>query len=345
MAVRVVNRERPVRSLGGVCLARVYVSALLVLLLIGVTPGHGKEDPGPGLTVSWDVDAARVGDTVILTLAYRLPEGGEPAKDVVVRGLEELTVLEKKVVPGEIQLFLLVDRLDSFTTGPLEVPYLDADGETQILTGQPETLEVLSNLGERPGEAQLKPIRGIIATRSVWSMYRFWAAGLLFFLFVAVAFVWWRRHRRSVNHLNAELLDPPHVRARKALDRLEAGDLYDRGQIKAYYFRLSEVLRQYLGAIRGFAAAEMTTEEIAARIDLDVDRDLLRLLREGDMVKFAGVFPTPARKVEHMRRAVAYVDATAPGDEEIAAGSRDRAKREGHGLRGDDPEKGGQVKP
>ena len=342
---RVLNRETPVGTSRMACLIRVCISALLVLSLIGVTPGHGKEDPGPELAISWDVDAARVGDTVVLTLTYRLPEGGEVPEDVVVRGLEGLTVLQKKVAPGEIQFSLLVDRLESFTTGPLELPYLDADGETRVLTGQPEAVQVLSNLGARPDEAELKGIRGIIPTRPVWPTYLVWIAGLLFLLLATVAVIWWRRHRRSVNHLNAELLDPPHVRARKALDRLGAGDLYDRGRIKAYYFRLSEVLRQYLGAIRGFAAAEMTTEEIAARIDLDVDRELLRLLREGDMVKFADVVPTPARKAEHMRRAFAYIDATTPDDEGVPSGSGGGEEKEGSRMRGDDPEKGRQVKP
>jgi hypothetical protein len=71
-------------------------------------------------------------------------------------------------------------------------------------------------------------------------------------------------------------------------------------------------LRRYLESIRHFPAAEYTTEEISRQIRLEVDRMLLPLLRQADLVKFADTVPTPARKEEDVRSALSYIDKTCP---------------------------------
>lgn len=102
---------------------------------------------------------------------------------------------------------------------------------------------------------------------------------------------WWRRHRskRPIDTIVPEL--PPEVIANKALG--EIGDV--RGlDGKAFYFRLSAILRQYIFGRFGVGAPEMTTEEFLPCIDrLAVDRELARqlkqLCRSMDPVKFGGV--------------------------------------------------------
>ncbi|MDB4264998.1 hypothetical protein N9893_02930, partial [bacterium] len=69
----------------------------------------------------------------------------------------------------------------------------------------------------------------------------------------------------------------------------------------------SEILRRYLEAIRDFPAAEFTTEEIARHIRDDQDRQLIALLQQADLVKFADRVPTPARKEEDIKAALAYI--------------------------------------
>jgi hypothetical protein len=110
-----------------------------------------------------------------------------------------------------------------------------------------------------------------------------------------------------VRDIVAEALESPHLRAQRELDDLESQGLFESGQIKAFYFRFSEILRHYLEGLRGFPAAEFTTEEIASRVDREEDRKLLPLLRQADLVKFADSTPTPARKEEAVKAAQAYI--------------------------------------
>jgi len=80
--------------------------------------------------------------------------------------------------------------------------------------------------------------------------------------------------------------------------------------VKEFYFRFTEILKHYLESIRGFPAAEFTTEEIARSIADEQDRVLIPLLREADLVKFADSIPTQAGKEEDVQVALAYIRET-----------------------------------
>jgi hypothetical protein len=105
---------------------------------------------------------------------------------------------------------------------------------------------------------------------------------------------WWRRHRkkRTIETIVPEL--PPEMVAMQALDAIS--DVRGKDG-KAFYFRLSAILRQYIFGRFAVGAPEMTTEEFLPCIDrLSVERELARqlkqLCRAMDPVKFAGVTPT-----------------------------------------------------
>jgi hypothetical protein len=294
----------------------------------------GADNHGPALSASLNADAAELGDTVVLTLTYRLPEGGYLPENVTISGLEALTVLEKKKEPGRIRIKLLVDRLKKWGTGSLGLPFLTENGEERIVTYEPVSLDVVSVLGDTPESARLKPIRGIMPTRSAWLVYLPWAIGALVVLAVGgPVFLWWYRKRR-IHRVNAELLDPPHVRTRKALDRLDSAGIFEKGQVKAYFFQLSEILRQYLGTIREFPAAELTTEEIALRVTFPEDRQLVALLRQADLVKFANAAPTDEEKAMHLQAAYTYVGATAPREADTHISPAGKGRRDESAGRG-----------
>lgn len=303
-------------------ISKLFVLLIVWLLLFHVRPDvlwsldrkqDEKKDSEPGLSVSLDRESARPGDIVELTLSYRLPEGGHLPEKVEILGLEGLTVLKQEVAPEKIRVKILIDNLDTWKTGPLFLTYLDKEGEKQALTVDAVSIPLLSNLGEKPAEAQLRPIQGIIPTKSFWLKYLPWAAGVLFVLLAMAGFFWWRK-KRSPESVSAEIYDPPHIKAIKEIEQLEAQRLFEKGEVKGFYFRLSEILRQYLEALRGFPAAEFTTEEIASRVDNEQDRILVRLFRGVDLVKFADTVPAAAKKEEEVKTAISYIKETGPSD-------------------------------
>ena len=252
-----------------------------------------------------------MGNAVALTLSYRLPEGATLSADPEIKGLENLTVLERHISRGRITIKLLVDRLDSWQIGPLMLTFQDKEGKTQTLRADPVSLRVLSNLAAKPEQSDLRPIQGIIPTKPLWLRYLPWAAGLLVILLIGMAVFVWHQRRRSRKEFRQQQ-EPPHIRARRALEQLEKDGLFERGHVKEFYFRFSEIMRRYLEYLRGFPAAEFTTEEIAPYLDTVRDRKILPLLRQADLIKFADAVPTPAKKDEDLKTAFLYIEENSP---------------------------------
>ncbi|MBJ6759251.1 hypothetical protein JGU66_00660 [Myxococcaceae bacterium JPH2] len=117
------------------------------------------------------------------------------------------------------------------------------------------------------------------------------AAGLLAWALVR----WWRNRPKRVTQAPPQPLD---VRVRRSLDMLRGEDLPGRGQVKEFYFRLSEILRGYLGERYGFEALECTSSELMASLrrkstpGLPEDA-LMRFISESDLVKYARAEATP----------------------------------------------------
>ena len=289
-----------------------------------VWPQNHKTETLPHLTVSLDQNSARVGSVVDLTLSYRLPEGASLAANPEIKGLENLTILERNVSHDRITIKLLVDRLDSWQTGPLALPYLDKEGKAHILAADPISLKVLSNLAENSTQTELRPIQEIIPTTSLWRQYLPWAPVLLVILLLGMAvFIWHKRRRRHKDF--RQLRQPPHVLATKALKQLEDSGLFEGGQIKEFYFRFSEIIRQYLERLKGFPAAEFTTEEIAQHLATARDRQILPLLRQADLIKFADAIPTPAKKDEDLKAAFLFIEQSRPTPENVNSSNEIRS--------------------
>ncbi len=294
-------------------IAKTYYWMILGILLVACPAVSRSQDDmkdsKPGLTASVEPVPAQFGTMVVLTLAYRLPNGSQLPAEPQINGLEGLTAIERQTAPGQIQIRLLIDQLDTWKTGPLSLTYVDEEGKEQVLTDDAVSIPVVSNLGEKPEEARLRPIQGIFPTRALWLEYMGWGAALLGVLLAASSFVWWRKKGR-IQKVSAEVVYPPHVLARREIEVLEAQGLFEKGEVKGFYFRFSEILRRYLESLRRFPAAEFTTEEIALRIHREEDRRLLSLLRQADLVKFADSIPTRARKEEEVKTALSYIQET-----------------------------------
>jgi len=137
-------------------------------------------------------------------------------------------------------------------------------------------------------------------------------AGVL--ILAALWWWWWRRHhkKRTIETIVPEL--PPEMIAMQALDGISDVRGLDG---KAFYFRLSAILRQYVFGRFAVGAPEMTTEEFLPCIDrLPLDRELARqlkqLCRAMDPVKFGGMTTAEKQMETDLFFARAFVRKTAP---------------------------------
>jgi hypothetical protein len=214
----------------------------------------------------------------------------------------------------------MVDQLESFDLGPFSLTYIDHQNNQQEMTSDPIGIKILSNLGEKIEDATLKPIQDIIPIRSRWLSYMLFAVVAVLLLVAVCGFMYWRKKRR-IHDMRAAVADPPHLRAEKEIDKLIASGLFERGDVKAFYFIFSETIRRYMESIRGYPAAEMTTEEIARAINNDPsDQRILPLLRQADLVKFADLVPAPHRKDQDILTARAYIQQTRPMMKDLQEG-------------------------
>ena len=128
---------------------------------------------------------------------------------------------------------------------------------------------------------------GVFALRLVWGLLIALAAALV----GTLAWRAWQKYRARVKAFVAPPL-PLDVRTRRALDQLKAEDLPARGQSQAFFFRLSEILRGYLGERYEFDALECNSTELMTRLRgmkpaRLPEEGLMRFISESDMVKFA----------------------------------------------------------
>jgi hypothetical protein len=152
---------------------------------------------------------------------------------------------------------------------------------------------------------------------------------LLFLLAAAAVFFLIRlfkklRRPKSAPEIVA-IPDPAHVIAFRDLEILKSETLWQKGEVKQYYTRLTEILRQYLENRYRIYSLELTTEEtlealIRSGFKKDSNFKMLRsLLKGADMVKFAKYFPEPAENETYFQDAWNFVLATKESETTIVA--------------------------
>jgi hypothetical protein len=294
----------------------VWTIGFVLLTVCMAWPQTKLVSSAASLSATVDKSTARIGDFIWLTLAYDLPADSRLPEVPNLQGIEKLHIVERTAHPGKIKLRFVVDQLETFQIGPVGLLFTDKDGNEQQIRSTPISIDVLSNLGEKPEEATLRPIQDIIPSSSRWMGHLLWVAVTCALLCLAIGWLW-RRRKRLTGGTMTTMIDPPHIRARKEIDELVAGELFEKGEVKAFYFSFSEIIRRYMESIRKFPAAEMTTEEIVRHVGRNIDdQKILPLLKQADLVKFADTIPSPARKDRDLAAAFDYIRQTGPKETE-----------------------------
>jgi len=110
---------------------------------------------------------------------------------------------------------------------------------------------------------------------------------------------------------------PAHIVAIEALEKLRNEKLWQNNKHKLYYSGLSDILRTYLAGRFEVGAMEMTTDEIAEALrEVDIEHkskmDLLSVLRDADLVKFAKATPEANDNELAYDKAFYFVENTKP---------------------------------
>lgn len=110
--------------------------------------------------------------------------------------------------------------------------------------------------------------------------------------------------------------EPAHVIALRDLKTLRSEEIWQKGDIKEYYSRLSDILRRYIDNRYGVSSPELTTDETVRMLQkasvttsgqMAIVKEVLSL---SDMVKFAKYLPDSALHESSMDSAVRFVEET-----------------------------------
>ena len=263
-----------------------------------------------------------VGDRARLVIEVEHDRGASVAWPAP-ENLGPFEVLERRVgeprVEGDRAVSSAELVLTAFELGELEVPavaleVIDADGNVTTVGTEPSLVTVASVGLDESGD--IRAIKGPLdIPLSVLALLP-WLAGTA--LLVGMGYWLWRRSRGGVpddSLAPAAPPRPPHEIAYEAFRILEADGLPDRGEIKTFHIRASDIVRTYVEGRFGVDALEMTTGEVLDGLrGQDVDEECLldfrRLLDRCDLVKFAKDRPALERCREVIPLARSLVDRT-----------------------------------
>ena len=301
--------------------AALFLAVALLLAGAVVFPAAGQTGAS---VVSSALEPAQlaVGDRARLAIQVEHPA----AASVIWPDPESLgpfEVLERRLDDPRVEGDRAVSRaellLTAFELGDLEVPaveieVLDADGSTTTLATDPWPVTVASVGLDEGGD--IRAIKGPLDIPLGLLGLLPWLAGIL--LLAGIAY-WLRRRSRGRKPdgilAPAEPPRPPHEIACEAFRALEAERLPDRGEIKTFHIRASDIVRAYVEGRFGVGALEMTTGEVldglrSHEIDEAVLLDSRRLLERCDLVKFAKDRPSLERCREVIPLGRSLVDRT-----------------------------------
>jgi uncharacterized repeat protein (TIGR01451 family) len=142
-------------------------------------------------------------------------------------------------------------------------------------------------------------------------------------LAVLAGLLTWAVIRYIRNHKKSETADeifipsdPAHIIAFRELERLKSEELWQKGETKKYYTRLTEILRQYLENRFKVYSLELTTAEtLDALIKTGFKKngsydDLKSVLTGADLVKFAKYNPVATENESHFQTSWNFVMTT-----------------------------------
>lgn len=158
-----------------------------------------------------------------------------------------------------------------------------------------------------------------------WEEYRDSVHLGVIMLFLALALAWvvvrFVKNKPIIRIVKIKPKEPSHLVALNKIDEIKNDETWRADEnVKEYYTRLTDALREYMFARFGFNATEMTTSEILDYLrgidNKENIAELKEILETADLVKFAKLHPTANENNRNMENAIEYVNVTKNIEEE-----------------------------
>ncbi|MFV5685168.1 hypothetical protein ACM55I_06955 [Flavobacterium sp. GB2R13] len=173
-----------------------------------------------------------------------------------------------------------------------------------------------------------------------------WKYLLIIGLIVGIAvLIYWYIKKHQEKKLQEEIHKTPIEKATSLLDTLDKKELWQKGEVKAYYSELTDIARNYIEEAIEIPAMESTTSELiqglrAASVkkkmtlSQEIIENLERVLKQADLVKFAKSKPLDFEITEDrnkIQKAILTLDNSipveVPAEEDVLLNEAQRQKQ------------------
>jgi hypothetical protein len=305
-----------------------------ILILISIISSSGGQNVI--VTTSFDSSGIYIGDQIKFSITVDQPSDLQLElpffKDTLIKNIEILSgpvVDSTEIENGRIRI---VEKylITSFDSGSYQIPPVfvetkNANGLMRFYSDYSQLKVMRFKIA--PADTALKiydiikPYRAPVTVGEVLPWILLVA---LFVIVVWIAVRYIRKFRKSEKEVEIIINpDPAHVIAFRELEKLREEQLWQKGQIKNFYTKRTEILRQYLENRFNIYSLELTTSEtldnlVKSGFKKDVSYNKLKTILTGaDLVKFAKYNPESSENESHFQNSWDFVLVTKEDEENV----------------------------
>ncbi|TAL69214.1 MAG: hypothetical protein EPN82_07905 [Bacteroidetes bacterium] len=280
-----------------------------------------------------DTNNVLIGDQLKLILEARSDKKTKIVFPIVPDTIGKIEVLNRSKIDTLDSNGLLTYKqqfvITSFDSGWHTLPSMTfsytTKGMTDEFTAWTDSLPIKFNTVDVDTSQAIKDIKPPLDEAISWEEY------LLYFIIGVVViglgflgyYLWKRYKKKKENPLDYDPKIPAHIIALEALKQLDSEKLWQKGKVKLYHIRLTEIIRLYIERRFNIPALEMITSDIIESLNkVSIIDELIfnmrRIFETADLVKFAKFQPLPNENTLVMTIAEDFINRTIPAQNEQA---------------------------
>lgn len=216
---------------------------------------------------------------------------------------------------GEIDFIVSAYKAGKAELLSVDIPY-NVGGDLKFVKTKALPVEIKSVLDPKKPSQDIYDIKDIFKFgRGIWWYVKIILIILAVFALLFFAYKYFKQ-KKSKKASAEEIIKniPPKEYALSQLESLKSLGLIEKGQIKEYYDKLSDILRFYVSRIYNIDGMEKTTGELYSllreKAPSDFNRQLKEYLIKCDFVKFAKVIPSPQDIDDDYNKAKDFIERT-----------------------------------
>ncbi len=302
---------------------RLFLGTVLFCLLSGLGAELSCAGEEADISAKAEVDHAFI--TIGSEILFRLSITHRPDLTVLdtnaYKALDDFEIKSEKdfsyregthIVEGKTYT-LTNYELGEYVIRPIDIRYRTKAGELSKLETAKLFITVESVDKTKDPASDIRGVKGVVDLRTSlmpWMLLALLAAG------GGVGIWFWQMFRKKagIAERKPEEILSPQDEAYRALNELSHSNLLQRGELKTYFLRMSEILRRYFERRYHIHALELTTNEVMAALKDKMGSAELNLIKETllfcDLVKFAKFAPAPPEILRQNQEAKKIVDQT-----------------------------------